>query len=204
MNYLKLFCVLLCSGFYISFAYSQDTLVLLNGKRKSDIKFMEVQNGFLRYQKNQNQKIKLIPQDQIYALFSEDGRKVVSFLENDQGQIYSEQMMFDYIDGMYDAHNNYNNILIPVTGFVTSVGAGIWPGVPLGLLVPVLYPGVVAMNDPKTENLTEISDDKKNDEYYLEGYKDVARQKKVRSSVIASGTGFVIGMFLNLYVIFPR
>lgn len=196
--------VFLLINLSFSYTHGQDTLVLLNGKHKTNVMFLEMQDNVLMYQLSKNQKIKLIPHDQVYAVFSPESKNIITFLTDSAGDKVSEKCMFDYLEGMHDARENFNNITTPLGGFVVSAGAGIWPGVPLGLLVPVLYPGVVAMNEPKTKNLCELPEEKKEDVYYIAGYKEVAKQKKVRSSVIGAGTGFLVGMLLNLYLIYPR
>jgi hypothetical protein len=187
-------------------SYAQDTLIMYNGKQKTGIKLVGIEENTVFYGISKGEKVKMkqLPSEQVYAIFTDQEREIVTFLTDSTGNDLTRVQMFDYIDGMMDSRENYQNVAIPVTGFVISAGAGAILGVPLGLLVPALYPGVIAMKEPKTNNLRGLADEKKENEYYVFGYKSVAKQKKIWSSVISVGSGILAGMLVYIYYVVPN
>jgi hypothetical protein len=184
---------------------AQDTLVFINGKQKADVEFMKVQDDFLYYQvwKGEKNKIKLIAKEEVYAVYTKEGHHIITYKQDSLGFILDQGKMFDYIEGMADAWESFHNPYVPVIGFAVSAGAGIWPGIPWGLAVPVAYPAVISLFEIKEKNLPNFPEEKKGNYYYTLGYKDIARAKKLRSAVISGGSGYVLGMLLNIYLVNP-
>ncbi len=194
--------ILICISMLMN---AQDTLVLINGKQKKDVEFMKVQDDFLYYQvwKGEKNKIKLIAKDEVYAVYTKEGHRIITYKQDSLGFVLDQGKMFDYIDGMADAWESYHNPYVPIIGFAVSAGAGIWPGIPWGLVVPVSYPAVISLVKIKEKNLPNLTSQQLGNYYYMLGYKDIARAKKLRSAVISGGSGYVLGMLLNIYLLNP-
>jgi len=184
---------------------AQDTLVFINGKQKKDVEFMKVQDDYLYYQmwKGEKNKIKLIAKEEVYAVYTKEGHHIITYKQDSIGFILDQGKMFDYIDGMAEGWKSYHNPYIPIVGFAVSVGAGIWPGIPWGLAVPVALPAVVSLFEAKEKRFRNFPEDKIGNYYFTLGYKDIAKAKKLRSAVIYGGSGYVVGMILNMAFISP-
>ena len=199
---LTLFSIFLLLLVFLSPTSGQDTLVMLNGKYKTEIDFLSLQNGIIEYRtdKKNTSYINHLAQDEVLAVFSNEGRFIVTHFTDSSGNKLSDEAMYDYIQGMTDARASYRNILVPAACFTISAATGIFVGVPFGLLVPLALPVAKTIHEPKTENL-HIDDVKDvQNEHYVSGYKEIAKNKKVRSSVISSGSGFLLGLLVNIYV----
>jgi hypothetical protein len=182
---------------------AQDTLVLVNGKQKTGVEFMKVQDDYVYYQiwKGDNPKIKLKSKDQVYAVYTKEGQHIITYKQDSVGFILDEKTMFDYIAGMANAWETYNNPYVMVIGFAAAGGSAIFVPTLVSFLVPVAYPGIIAMKTPNVANSKHIPDDKKNNYYYVLGYQDVARAKKIRSAVIGAGSGYLAGMMIQIFLI---
>lgn len=191
--------------FHFSSVFAQDTLVLQNGKMKTGIEVLNITDNivFFKFTDPEKEKVRQLSQDQVYAIYSDEGKEIITYLTDSLGAGISKAQMLDYLDGMHDSWSEYHNIAVPVAGFVVSAGAGVLLGVPWGIIVPAVYPGIIAMKNPKTQNLKDVTQEKKDNEFYIAGYKNVAKQKKVRSSVFAVSTGFLAGMLIYIYKVVP-
>jgi len=183
----------------------QDTLVLTNGKHLTGVELLRIQDDYLYYQtrKNDKEKIKQLSQDQVFAIYTSEGMQIVTYIYDTTGIPLDQTRMRDLLDGMEHAWGSYHNTLVPVIGFVVSGAAGATFGVPLGLIVPVVYPLVIAVRTPKEKNLRNIPKDKNGNYEFVSGYKNVAKGKKVRSSVLSGGTGFLAGLLVFIYFVSP-
>jgi len=192
--------LLLCFSFFSLQHFAQDTLVLINGKQKTDLEFMKIQDEFIYYQKwkGDKNKIKLIAQEDVYAIYTKEGQHIITYKQDSIGFVLDEAKMFDYIEGMENAWDSYHNPYIFGVAFLASAGSGYFLGLPVGLIVPVAFPGAIAMRQPSVNKLKHIPADKAGNYYYVLGYQDVAKAKKVRSSVFGGLSGYCVGLAMNI------
>lgn len=194
--------------FYLSslFSYGQDTLVFLNGTQKSNIEFLRIYSNYIYYQKwRKNKPIqKIVHKDDVLAIYTPEGRHIITYLYDSLGTILDEKSMIHYISGMELAWDKYHNYLVPAISFTLSAGAGIWPGIPWGLVVPVTIPAFVNYFKVRPKHLTYLNESQHENYYFVRGGLDVAKTKIIRSSVFGGITGYATGMLLNIYLINPR
>ncbi len=200
MTKLKLTLLVVCVFFLSAITRGQDTLVMINGKQKTNIEFMKIQDDYIYYQKwqGENAKTKLIAKEQVYAIYTKEGHQIITYIQDSIGFVLDEKRMFDYIQGMDNAWSTFHNPYVFGISFLLSAGAGIYPGVPFGLIVPVVIPGIVAVTHPKVFKTKHIPANRQSDYYYVLGYQDIARSKKVRSSVFGGLSGYTVGAVLNI------
>ncbi len=200
MTFKKVFTTYLGFVFFICFVSSQDTILLLNGKRifsKTDV----IQEGDKLIYSKKN-KTASISTAKVYGLYTSDGEQIIFYEQDTLYNIPDNEQMFQYLEGMTLAWENYCNPYIPVAGFIISAGAGIWPGVVLGFFVPLLYTGIIILQEPEI-NQSYFPENRKDEHFFSLGYKDVIWNKKAKSALFAASSGYVTGILINMILINP-
>lgn len=189
-----------------AYCQGQDTLIFLNGTKKTNIEFLRIYSNHIYYQKwKKNKPIqKMVSKDEVLAIYTPEGKFIITYLHDSLGKILDDKSMMEYIYGMEIAWQKYHNFFVPAVSFTLSAGAGIWPGIPWGLIVPVVIPAFVNLFKLKSQHLSYLSEDQKESYYLLEGSLNVAKIKVIRGSVFGGLSGYTVGMLINIYLINPR
>ncbi len=184
--------------FSFCFLNAQKVILLLNGKKlyTKAFKFSD-DNSILAY-KNSRGKIKSVISSEIFSIVDSNKIEKIIYLPDTNINLFSVEEMRTYVLGKYDARNNYNAKKYMYGGIIVAGSSVIC--VPLiGLstiyvpLFPLSYYGFVGLKKIKTEKLN-IKTEYTNNEYYITGYKEIVRKKRMNYSLIGTGIGITVGI----------
>ena len=183
-------------------SFSQNTLVLTNGKKIDIGEFKLNENNILAY-KNSKGKIKSVLIEDVFSSIDKLGTETIYYKPDstDSESFNIEEMRF-FINGESDAINNYKNLWTTIGGIV--IGAGSVISVPLvGLnslyipIFPTAYTSTVGLIKVKTQKLG-IEKQYLDNKHYVLGFKKVAKHKRIKNSLFGSGIGIAVGIGVAL------
>jgi hypothetical protein len=59
------------------------------------------------------------------------------------------------------------------------------------MIIPAAYSAIIAAWDPNVDKYMDITEEQKKDFYFMEGYRDYARMKKVKNAAISSHLSYL-------------
>ena len=178
-------------------AFSQNTVLLTNGKKMSIGEYKVSDNGFLAY-KNQKNKINNIELADIFSVIEKSGNEKIFFKPDsiDNESFTVDQMRF-FVKGESDAINNYKSPWTTIGGVV--IGAGSVISIPLaGLnslyvpIFPLAYTTSVGLI--KKAKKIGIEEQYLENKHYVLGFDKAAKHKRIKNSLFGSGIGLVVGI----------
>lgn len=202
MNKTYLFITLLIFLFLGNELKAQDKLLFLNGK--------EIEGSIL----NQN-KYEFTFKDTKKKEFVVDTYRLFSYSQNNiettlykydtlEGNFLKVQDMKMFVYGERGAYQSYSSPVTNVAGLLIGGAAGfmmqkdqafLYVAAPL-IYTTITLPFTTSVKQKKLTNREHIKDDE-----YLRGYERVARSKRtqnaLKSSVIGTGLGFLVGLIVN-------
>lgn len=171
--------------------------MLMNGKKISNIKVLEIQGQTISYQKfgNPNSSSKKIYKDNVFAVNYADGRESVVYKRDSVFNDVSPEQMRMLIKGMRDGREKYKNYSSYFIGFAAGVAGPIIASVSFGTLAPFPPAAGIFVCGITAPNMNKQPVEKKylNNEEYLMGYQKKARGKKTRHALIGAIAGFATG-----------
>lgn len=187
---------------FSSFA-QQDTLWLINGKKITlkEYKFIESETS-IAYTTLKG-KTKIIESEQIFSITNKAGQEKIYFkIDPQDPDIQSIEQMKSFVQGEYDARIQYKAPLATIGGFVVGVGSGILlaPNPIYSPIIPAAYSAVIGSTNPSVDKIKAKNPKYKDDEYYLLGYKDVAKQKRVANTLKGSIAGLLVGIVTAIII----
>ncbi len=224
--YAILFVVILMNP---TFAWSQDTINLLNGKQiaaksiyqdtnstilKYDILKKTMQGVvvtlsisgnsiMLKYDILKKDKIrrKTLGLLDIFSIdFATNEHKILYSQDSALGFERSISQMEAYIYGEREAIKNYKAPWVTIGG----VAAGFVPTTFYlnfyGLLAPVVYGVGIGIITPKVKTLDNVSSALKNDKNFLDGYKNVAIRKKLKNAILGAVAGVAVAGIVSTII----
>ncbi|MCF6241165.1 MAG: hypothetical protein L3J74_07460 [Bacteroidales bacterium] len=178
---------------FANLAKSQETMLLVTGKKISISDFKINESDYISY-KNKKGKIKTIAKQDVFSISLENGKETVLYAPDlSDTAAFSVAQMRDYVKGAYDARTNYKTPWLTGSGFIIGGGSvGLTAAGMNALLIPVLpvtYSAGVGIFKMKKEKL-QLPDNLKNNDYYTEGYLNRVNRKRVNHAIL----GTIIGM----------
>jgi len=147
----------------------------------------------LRFQIQKKRRIKTMDLQvaDVFAITYKDSvsRILYAPLLTDEEPLTVDQMQ-SFVAGENLARYRYHAPWASAIGAFTGVGLlniGMW-----GVAIPAAYVGVVAAMPTLPKAKKYFPTEKLNDEYYVEGFKYVARRKKLRNAAIGSAASLVV------------
>lgn len=193
---------ILISGliFFPKSSYSQDTLLLLNGKKYA-IKVKKVTKDSITFEPiGKEGKEKQIEKTDVFSLISSNGNEVVMYRQDtNAGNNFSEEQMRNYIYGEQDARKNFHAPLMTVVGVITGIGGsaiGLY-----GLFIPPLATTLLSIKAPKVKMKCVSKPELITNDYYTTGYQSIAVRKKIKNGLIGGFISFGLALTaLQIYV----
>lgn len=174
------------------FCFAQDSIVLYNGKHiMGDVNDNKNQT-FISYTvvKKKKSKIKYLYKENIFAIHYKDSITDIFYTPDiTEENPFTIDEMRRFISGENLARHHYHPRWATACGVVAGVG-GIYFGI-YGLLIPTAYVAITSSVPVSTKRKKYIPEDKKNDEIFLEGFKQEAKRKKLINSVVGGVSGAV-------------
>jgi hypothetical protein len=153
-------------------------------------------------------KIKSKYLDDVFSIVDENKKETILYRENDViGEILTQKQMKSFVLGLHDMQHTRISPLVTIGGFVSGLSVAFIPMpqiymfyLPVGVLVPVAYVSVIGTTPPNDIKLKERLPDKANDEYYILGYQNGIKKKRIRNSIIGVGVGLLTGFIITTTV----
>ncbi|MBU0487793.1 MAG: hypothetical protein KKA07_18435 [Bacteroidetes bacterium] len=174
----------------------QDTIYKMNGKIISGVQVLESENARLIKYMTPNNKMKVVIWEDVYSVVMAGKTTVIYQQDTGTGSIMSQKDMWSYVQGMQYARKVYHTPIATLFGI--GVGAGSARITPFyGLPGPALYTVFKGLLNPKIRSRKDIDPYLLYDEHFVQGYKNTARNKKVRNTIFGGLFGY-LGMVVFL------
>lgn len=174
---------------------SQDEILFLNGDslilddyKKNDI------NNTLAY-KLENDKVNIVYLDHIFSITDNRGIEEIIYKKDSLVENYfTVEEMRSYVYGARTAKTQ-NKAPWAFAGGVFFGGTApyIIP-VLYSPLIPATFSAAVYATKPSEKNVIEKNPEYKNDPYFINGYREIAKQKRLNSSLKGSAVGIILGI----------
>jgi hypothetical protein len=179
---------------------SQNMIWLINGKKLFTNDYRIDQNEKNIWYKNQKGKIKMLETEDIFSLTDSAGNEKVYYTPQSDELGYTVEQMRFFIQGEFDGHLNYQNSRHFTSGMI--IGAGSAVCLPLmgisAVLTPILpasYATIIGLKKVNPSSL-KIPDQYLQNEFYTDGYKIAASEKRLKKTLLGAGIGWGVGFAL--------
>jgi len=184
----------ICIFFVLLNVVAQDSLILFNGKHyKGEVVEFNKNTTVLKlqYQKRNKLKTKVLPKEDVFAIYYKDSVSQILYspLITDEQPLSLEEMQ-SFVAGENLAQYKYHAPWAAAVGALTGAGMfnlGMW-----GVVIPAAYVGVVAAVPTKPKSKKYFPPEKLNDQSYVDGFKYVAKRKKLKSAAIGSAASLLV------------
>ncbi len=189
--------------------FSQNnTMWLMNGKKVTinDYQFKDAGEGdsILVYTSLKGKSKKKYFED-VFSIQKKDGTEEIIYSQSiAMGDIFTPSEMRSYLEGLAMAKDYKVDPLIGLGGVFAGLGGAFIPApeiggnmeIPVGILVPAAYVGVISATGPVEEDLKQLLPEQANNEHYLIGYQEGVSKKRFKQGLIGAGFGFIVGFFI--------
>ena len=181
--------------------FAQSEIWLMEGKKISTDTLVVDTSGFIKY-KNKRGKTKYLYTEEVFSVKQDD--EIQYFYEyNAEDSTFTIQQMTDYLQGVHDGYEYKSQgafsggvaigILTPIVSQLIGIPAFIYPIIPAAYIIGV---GIPKIKDKNIDVPTQYQDN----EYYIFGYKQTAKRKRISNTILGSGIGIVIGVSSALII----
>lgn len=185
---------------------AQDTLILINGRAKPHIEFLNSDDESVFFYKEGEKQIvnsqglmepRVKDRSDVFEVILANGDHEVMYRQDSLDLILPEADMTEYIHGARRGWKEAKNPYVGPIGYLlcgTSVFAiGKLLGPFYSIPIPFIYAAAIAVINPKVpDNVTAYN----SNPYYIMGYQDIAKVKKIRSSTFCGVGGLASGFIL--------
>ena len=181
---------------------AQDTLYMMSGRMKTNLNVLEMDSTKIAYAPGRKIKVNsrgLIrtqykEREDVFEIRYDDGTRELAYIMDSSGYIITPEQARSYVNGCHDAFlYSHNRIVGPVCYLVTFGSIFIVPPIAV-IAVPCVFSAATAIFTP--EFPADRVDETQVDKYYILGYQDTRKIKKVKSSmffgIAAIATGFAV------------
>lgn len=170
---------------------AQDTVRFLNGRSMTGKVVSNSNETVIHLTKSgKHTKAKRYFKEDVFDIkFSEGKREVLYLADSNRGFYFSEDEMDRFINGMQCARIHYKAPWVTVGG-VAAGAAGIYWGF-WGLTAPAAYAITLSSIPVRVKGKAYLKDHI-GDEFYIEGFKTMAKRKKVRNALFGSIGGVLL------------
>ncbi|MDA3891977.1 MAG: hypothetical protein PF517_09985 [Salinivirgaceae bacterium] len=189
----------------------ESTLWMRNGKKVliSDYKIdtADYYEGMISYTTIEGKNLKNYKEN-VFSITEFNGKETVLYEPNeDFGEILTREQMKDYIGGFTEARYEkispfifigavavgFSGVFVPQPNVETG---GNSMAIPVGILLPTAYVGLMGATTPNADKLEQKIQDKDINDYYLMGYQEGIKKKRVKNSLLGAGIGIISGFLL--------
>jgi hypothetical protein len=173
--------------------FAQDSIVLYNGKSIMGKVHNDKNQTYITYTFQKKNKIitKSLYKENVFAVYYHDSLSDVMYVPRPDEEInFTEDQMQSYISGENFARYRYHPRWATVCGVASGL-AGIYFSF-YGMLIPPVYIAVASSTPVKPLKKKYFPPEKVNDEFFVEGFKQEAKRKKLVNSVIGGVSGFIV------------
>ncbi len=180
---------------------AKDTLWYLNGDKEiiSDYEFVE-EGKILNY-KNKKGKHRDIETFFLFSINKADGTKNILYKPTmeEEGDTLTVDEMHSFVIGGFLANVNYKARGALAEGFVVgAVSPFLVASLNLNpfysIIIPAINSTVVGVTMPSETKIIELYPNLSKDLMFLEGYKEAAKRKRTKNSIVGGLVGLVAGI----------
>jgi hypothetical protein len=172
---------------------AQDTLVLINGNTKIvDIANLNQRMLYVSFRKTESnrKKLKALDLRDVYSVAWKDSAKVITYFQDSaSGLDMPLDEMTSYVKGEQYAVQHYKAPWVTACGIVTGAAGPLVINFFFGMLVPAVYTGTIGVIPISTRKLAKTEPVLYADPYFVQGYKQRAKRKKVMNAIYGSLIG---------------
>ncbi len=210
---LKVFFLLLFTGFYSSTVFSQDKLLLINGKEKPVLYFDTKNPEWIQYKAagGEKNKVKKIDRFDVFSIQKSDGTEEIIYtpdtVNGDPGiewvRAYIKGQQYGHLhrkqrwcnrDGKWHRKFNFmeaGGLVVGGAGSILSFYA---------IPVPAVYALVGGRINSKLPAATDIEEPMRNNDAFKAGYQKQRRNQRIKQGFVSGMIGLVAG-FVTFTVI---
>lgn len=188
-----------------SACHAQNTVSLLNGKKISINDYninKDEDTGNLIY-KNANGKEKQIDIEEIFSVTDKRGKENIFYKKDSlTGNFFTIKQMKEYVKGEFEARQNYKAPLFTVLGFVAGGTSAILPLDKMfyAPLIPGAATTIIGSTKASEKKIKNKYPNYANNNYYLLGYKESAKRKRINNALKGSAVGMVTGIIIAFII----
>jgi hypothetical protein len=189
-------------------AGAQDTVFMLNGKTLIG-KIREVNPDtmylLLQYFHKKKSEFKNIGLEDVYALSFRDSKRVIIYeTDTTRGNAYTPEQMGSYIRGLHFADTHYSSPWVAVGGAAVGFGGTYFFPVFYGMMFPTVYTVITGVTPVHYKKQAAKYPDLFKDPYFVEGYKERAKKRKVVNTIIGSLAGIAAGAITATVIFYSK
>jgi len=185
---------------------AQDTIWFLSGERLITSNYnVKVQDGMLNYFNKRN-KEKHVGMEYVYSINEKTGYKKVyyepSIMDNTP---FSVEQMGSFIKGEFEAHEHYHATGSTFIGIATGIGGVYISAITVGTpfyspIIPAVGSAVNGMTHVSEKRIAKLYPKYADNEFFIEGYREISNQKRVSNSIVGGIVGLAIGVVSGIII----
>jgi len=136
----------------------------------------------------------------VFSITDSEKKELILYKRDSTSNIFTEAQMKDFIRGEKDASLHFN----PKLPYFAGAGVALASSTILGLagvsttysiFVPGTYCAILATREMKESKYKPFASEPDN-QYFMEGFKRIAAEKRLRRNLIGAGVGFIVGLII--------
>jgi hypothetical protein len=191
--------------FIINVSLAQNTVWLLNGKKIiiNDYNINKYEDTHNLVYFNTRGKEKQIGVDDIFSVTDNTGEERIFYKKDSLiGSFFTTTQMKDYVRGEFEAHKNYKAPLSTALGFIAG---GVSVIIPLekmfyAPLIPAAATTIIGCTKPAGKKIKNKYPNYANNNYYILGYKESAKNKRIKNALKGSVAGMAAGIIVAFII----
>lgn len=193
--------------------FAQHEILFLNGKKLtvSEFQISADFNGDSIISYNYKNRTKEILTDEVFSITDENKTKRILYSKNETlGYDLEMKEMESFVLGSFEARENFHAYGAAALGFAIGVTAVVVPflnktipvnqfDLPLFPVLPILNSTGIAISSnhyPSNSKIAEKYPELSENIYFVEGYRQTAKHKKIRNSIIGGIGGVLTGFVI--------
>lgn len=186
--------------------YAQNSLLLMNGKKLTIGNFeivKEDEEKIIQYY-NEKGKFKQFEIVDVFSLTDNIGGETI-FNTNDSinGIVMNEIQLRKFIQGESDAIINYQDNFSFISSYAVGFISIFYPPFSKIFFFPVYpstYVSILGLSSPEYEQIVTNTSAEINDIYYILGYKEAAKLKRIKNGLLGAGAGILTGVAVAILI----
>lgn len=158
---------------------------------------------------NEKGRLVEIDKDYIFSKTDKDSKEEILYSpdpDSSNHRYFSVNEMRDYIQGELDARENYKAPLATITGFIVGGTSPfvMWYGIGYppfySPMLPAGYTAVVGLTETSRKKIYKNNPEYKDNMFYLMGYREVSKSKRIVNVIKGSLIGLVAGITTGIII----
>ncbi|MBE9468125.1 MAG: hypothetical protein IMY72_07375 [Bacteroidetes bacterium] len=191
--------------FIINVSLAQNTVWMLNGKKTiiNDYNINKYEDTHNLIYQNSRGKDKQIGVDEIFSVTDNTGEEKIFYKKDSLiGRFFTTKQMKDYVRGEFEAHKNYKAPLSTALGFIAGGASVIIPLEKMfyAPLIPAVATTIIGCTKPAEKKIKNKYPNYENNNYYILGYKESAKKKRINNALKGSVAGMAAGIIVAFII----